>query len=58
MRKVLVVLIALIVFTACSEHRKVTIQNIEQDEFAKLNTEQIQLLDVKEYLFQKINANI
>lgn len=47
MRKVLVVLIALIVFTACSEHRKVTIQNIEQDEFAKLNTEQIQLLDVR-----------
>ena len=47
MKKVIALLIVLVAFAACNESKKVTIQNIEQEEFAKLNTEQIQLLDVR-----------
>lgn len=47
MRKALVLLIVLVAVTACDQSKKVSIQNINQEEFAKLNTEQIQLLDVR-----------
>ena len=47
MRRVLVLLVMLVATTSCSEPKKFSIQNINQEEFAKLNTEQIQLLDVR-----------
>jgi rhodanese-related sulfurtransferase len=46
-RKALVLFIILVAITACNQAKKVSIQNINQEEFAKLNTEQIQLLDVR-----------
>ena len=46
MKKVIVLLAIFMVTVAC-ERRQVTINNINQEEFAKLNTNQIQLLDVR-----------
>lgn len=47
MKKLGIIIAALFLITACGEGRKVSIQNISQEEFAKLNTTEIQLLDVR-----------
>ena len=47
MRKFVFIIIAVLAFTACGEGRKVSIQTISQEEFAKLDLSKIQLLDVR-----------
>jgi len=47
MRKLVTIVALLFLVTACGEGRKVSIENISQEDFAKLNTTEIQLLDVR-----------
>ncbi len=47
MRKLEAIVALLFLVNACGEGRKVSIQNITQEEFVKLNTTEIQLLDVR-----------
>lgn len=46
MKKVILLLTVFMITAAC-EQRQVTINNISQEDFAKLNTTEIQLLDVR-----------
>lgn len=47
MKKVVVFFVLLAGIAACKENKKVSIQPISQQEFAKLNSKEIQLLDVR-----------
>lgn len=47
MRKFIAIASILFLVTACGDGRKVSIENISQEDFAKLNTTEIQLLDVR-----------
>ena len=47
MRKLGTIVALLILVMACGQERRVSINNVSQKEFAKLNTTEIQLLDVR-----------
>ena len=47
MKRIIVLFAVFLAFSSCKEGRGVTIQTISQEEFAKLNLKEIQLLDVR-----------
>ena len=47
MKKTLVLFVVLFGIISCTNEKKADVQNISQEEFVKLNSEEIQLLDVR-----------